>query len=69
MTRRKPAVITKHGLVEFTRMGFGLCNDPATFARAINLVLHRLNWKIALEFLDDILVLGATAEAHLDNSR
>lgn len=46
--RKKTAFITKYGLFEFTRMGFGLCHAPATFARAINHVLHRLNWKIAL---------------------
>lgn len=40
---KKTAFITKYGLFEFMRMGFGLGNDPATFARAINLVLHRLN--------------------------
>ena len=40
---KKTAFITKYGLFEFTRMDFGLCNAPATFARAINLVLNRLN--------------------------
>lgn len=67
--RKKTAFITKYGLFEFTRMGFGLCNAAATFARAINLVLHRLNWKIALAFLDDVLVLGTSARAHVDNLR
>ena len=66
---KKTAFITKYGLFEFPRMGFGLCNAPATFARAINLVLNRLNWKIALAFLDDVLILGSTAEKHLDNLR
>ena len=50
-------------------MGFGLCNAPATFARAINLVLNSFNWKIALAFLDDVLILGSTAEKLLDNLR
>ena len=50
-------------------MGFGLCNAPATISRAIALVLDRLNWKIALAFLDDILVLGTTPETHLVNLR
>ena len=50
-------------------MWFSLCNAPATFARAINLVLNRLNWKIALAFLDDVLILGTTTETHLDNLR
>ena len=48
-------------------MGFGLCNAPATFSRAINLVLHGLNWNIALAFLDDLLVLGKDPQDHLKN--
>lgn len=58
-----------YGLFEFTRMGFGLCNAPVTFARAINLVLNRLNWKIALAFLDNVLILGESTRAHLDHLR
>lgn len=50
-------------------MGFGLCNAPASFARAVNLVLSRLNWKIVLAFLDDVLILGESARVHLDNLR
>ena len=37
-------------------MAFGLCNSPATYARVINLVLRGLNWKMALAFLDDIVM-------------
>ena len=44
--RKKTVFITKYSLFEFTRMGFGLCNAPATFARAINLVLNNLNWSL-----------------------
>lgn len=66
---KKTVFITKYGLFEVTRMVFGLCNAPATFARAINLVLHRLNGKIAHVFLDDVLVLGKTEQECLDNLR
>lgn len=66
-TREKYGFITKYELFEFMRMGFGPCNAPAMFARAINLVLRRLNWKIALAFLDDVLILGESTRAHLDN--
>ena len=41
--RPKTAFITKYGLFEFARMAFGLCNSPATYARAGNLVLIGLN--------------------------
>ena len=30
---KKTAFITKYGLFEHTKMGFGLCNAPATFER------------------------------------
>lgn len=56
--QRKTTFITRYGLYEFARMGFGLCNAPATFSRAMNLVLRGLTWNIVLAFLDDVLVLG-----------
>lgn len=62
---RKTAFSTKYGLFEFVRMAFGLCNAPATFARAINLVLRGLIWNAVLAFLDDILAMGPTFEHHL----
>ena len=65
--RDKTAFITKHGLFEFVRMGFGLCNAPATFSRVINLVLRGLNWDVALAFLDDVVVLGTSFDDHIKN--
>ena len=65
--RRKTAFLTKYGLFEHVRMGFGLCNAPATYARVINLVMRSLNWKTVLAFLDDILVLGNSFKDHLLN--
>ena len=47
-------------------MGFCLCNAPATFTRIINLVLHGLNWKTPLAFLD-ILIMGRNFSDHLKN--
>ena len=65
--RKKTAFTTKYGLFEHVRMGFVLCNGPATYARVINLVLRGLNWKTVLAFLDDILVLGKNFKDHLSN--
>jgi hypothetical protein len=67
--RQKTAIVTKYGLFEFVRIGFGLCNAPATFSRAMNLVLRGLTWSIVLAFLDDALVLGRDFQSHLDNLR
>jgi hypothetical protein len=66
--RQKTAFVTKYDL-KFVRMGFGLCNAPATFSRAMSLVLRGLTWRIVLAFLDDTLVLGKDFQSHLDNLR
>ena len=63
----KTAFITKYGLFQFTRMAFGLCNAPATYARAMQLVLRGLTWDIVLAFLDDILVMGRDFPSHVTN--
>ena len=65
--RHKLAFITKYGLFEFVRMPFGTCNSPATFQRMIQLVLHGLNWKECLAYLDDVIVLGNSFDNHLTN--
>ncbi|XP_076440974.1 uncharacterized protein LOC143280226 [Babylonia areolata] len=67
--RKKTAFLTKFGLFEHVRMGFGLTNAPATFSRAVNLILRGLTWKTVLAFLDDILVLGKNFQDHLTNLR
>ena len=61
--------MTRYGLYKFVWMGFGLCNAPATFSWAMNLVLLGLTWNIVLAFLDDALVLGKDFEDHLVNLR
>ena len=48
-------------------MGFGLCNAPATFSRAMDLILRGLNWDVVLAFLDDVVVLGKTFVDHMGN--
>ena len=56
--RKKTAFITRYGLYEHTRMGMGLCNAPATFQRAMQLVLRGLTWSHVLVYLDDVVILG-----------
>ena len=67
--RHKTAFVTKYGLYEHVRMGFGLCNAPATFQRAVNLVLRGLTWKSVLAYLDDVIVVGKDFQDALANLR
>ena len=65
--RSKTAFPTKDGLYEFLRMPFGLCNAPATFQHAVQLVFRGMTWREVLTYLDDINVLGTGFEDHLTN--
>lgn len=65
--RRKTACITRYGLFEHLRMGMGLCNAPATFQRAMQLVLRGLVWTQVLVYLDDVIVMGTDFEDGLQN--
>ena len=65
--KKKTAFMTRYGLFQHTRMAFGLTNAPATFQRAMNLVLRGINWKTVLAYLDDVLVLGKGFWSHMEN--
>ena len=51
------------------KWGLGLCNAPVTFSHIIHLVMRGLNWKTALAFLEDILIMGQIFDEHLGNLR
>ena len=67
--RHKTAFITRYGLYEHIRMGFGLCNAPATFTRAMQIVLTGFLWETVLAYLDDVIIVGKTFWDHLENIR
>ena len=48
-------------------MPFGLCNAASTFERLIEKALRRLQWRVAVLYLDVIVVFGKTWEQHFDN--
>ena len=58
------AFVTHHGLFEFTRMPFGLCNAPAVFQRCMQHTLRSVLGKFCRVFLDDIVVYSASKEEH-----
>ena len=55
------------GLYEYTKMPFGLCNAPGTFERLMERVLLKLQWHVAVLYLDDIIVYGKDWKEHLRN--
>lgn len=54
--KEKTAFTSCACLLQFTVMPFGLCNAPNTFKRLMETVFRRLSWKIALVYLDDVIV-------------
>ena len=65
--RHNTAFVTKYGLFEHKRFGFGLCNALATFSRVMQAVLHGLLWDILLAYVDDVIVMGKNFESHMAN--
>ena len=65
--RYKTAFLTKYGLFVFTQMAMGLCNAPAIFQCAMQLVFHGMLWKQVLTYLDDLNILGRDYKDHLGN--
>lgn len=65
-TREKSAFITYGGLWEFQTLP---CNAPATFQRLMESVLRGLTYKIALCYIDDIIIYSRNFEQHLCDLR
>ena len=60
----KTAFVTRYGLYEYTVLPLGLCNAPSTFQRLMNNVLGDYVNKLAIVYLDDILVYSRTDDEH-----
>ena len=58
--QEKCAIITSRGLFQPTRMPQGLCNTPATFQRAMDVILANLKLSCVLVYLDDINFFSQT---------
>ena len=54
---------------EFNYMPFGLKGAPRTFQRMMDQLLRGLDYRVALAYLDDIIVYGATVDECLVNLR
>jgi len=59
---------TNHvGTYQCTRHPSGRCNAPATFQRAVDMILAGVKWQYVLVCFDDIIVYSTDAESHLSH--
>ena len=64
-SKEKTAFISHAGLYQFNVLSFGLTNAPPQFQRLMSRVLHGLEWKVCLVYIDDVIVFSATFEEHI----
>ena len=62
--REKAAFTTPEGLYEFLRLPYGLSNAPATFSRAIGIVLSGLTYAECLCYFDDVIIFSKNISDH-----
>jgi len=67
--RDKKTFVCHEGAYRYIRLPFGLSNAPATFQRAIDMILGELKWKSCLVYLDDIIVFSQSAGKHVEHIR
>jgi len=65
--QEKTAFTTHCGIYHQLSMPFGLTKAPATFQRALDIILSGLKWQICLVYLDDVIILLANAEQHIED--
>jgi len=62
--REKTAFTTHAGIYHWLSMPFRVTNAPATFQRALDIILSGLKWQLCLIYLDDVIIFSASAEQH-----
>ena len=60
----KTAFVTHLGTFRYKRMPFGLRNAPATFQRALDIILSGVRWQVCLVYIDDVIVFSKDVESH-----
>ena len=63
--RQKTAFYTPNGLMQFRKMGFGMCNAPATYQRMMELIMSGLSWEEVVAYVDDLIIFSKTFDEHL----
>jgi len=62
--QEKTAFTTHCGIYHWLSMPFGLTNAPATFQRALDIILSGLKWQICLVYSDDVMIFSGNAKQH-----
>ena len=65
--RDKTAFTSHRGLYQFKRLPFGLVSAPATFQRAVDIILSSVRFQCAITYLDDIIIYSSSWERHLED--
>ena len=63
----KTTFVCHHGAFKFVRMPFGLTNAPASFQRALDIILVAHKWQRCLIYIDDIIIFSKTHEEHFED--
>lgn len=64
-SKSRSAFITHQGIFEFNRLAFGMVNAPMSFQSLMTKVLKNLNFKIALVYIDDLIIFSKDFDQHL----
>ena len=63
--RDKTTFITHTGTFRHVRMPFRLRNAPATFQRALDIILSGLRWQTCPIYLDDVIIFSKDTNEHV----
>ena len=66
-TAEKASFITHQGVFTPTRLPYGMMNNSMCFQNLMSKCLKDLNWKIALVYIDDILIFSQNFDQHLEH--
>ena len=63
--KKLSAFVTQSGQYSWTVTPFGLINSPASFSLVMSSVLRGWNYRVALCYVDDVIIFSRTFEDHL----
>jgi len=65
--RDKTTFVCHEGTYRYIRLPFGLSNAPATFQRAIDMIIGGLKWKSCILYHDVIIIFSQSAGEHVEH--